>query len=58
MTEESKVTMINMKTEEAINFKKRYYNSVYILLQFNKQDGFNRKEYQTDMEANPDKAKM
>ena len=44
MTEEANMPTISVTPDETIDLEKVYYHGVYVLLQFNKEYGVNRKE--------------
>ena len=54
VTEEAKVPTISVIPDETVDIEKGYYNGVYVLLQFNKEDGVNRRGAQVDRETDPD----
>ena len=58
MNTDSELTTLSEMNEETVYLQKVYYNGVYVLLNFNNQDGIDRKEYQADMGANLDEEYM
>ena len=50
--------MIYTKYEEAVDLDKGYYHGVYVLLNFNEQDGVDIKQGHAQMEANQYKEDM
>ena len=50
--------MIFLIPVEPVGLDKGYYHGFYVLLQFDKQSGFYRKQAQADMEADPDEQQM
>ena len=58
MNEKYEVTTISKKHEEAVDFYKKYYHGVYVLLQFNWYHGVYIKDDQTYMEVNLYKQEM
>ena len=49
---------IDEKTDETVTLEKGYYHGVFVLLNFNKEDGVDRKEDQVDVDLDPDEEKM
>ena len=49
MEKEPKVPTNPDIPEEKVTLEKGYYNCVYVMLHFKKEDGVNRKEDHTDM---------
>ena len=58
VTEEAEVPMISVIPGEIMDLDKGYYHGVYVLLYFNKQNIFDRKEDQAEMETDPDEEDM
>ena len=54
MEEETKVPMIPEIPKEKVTSDKVSYDGVYVILNFNKEDGVERREEQLDVEQNPD----
>ena len=52
MIKEYEVPTISMIPDDTVDFQKRYYHGVYILLQCNKQDVVDTNQDQIEMEAN------
>ena len=58
MNEEAEVPMISVIPDESVNLEKGYYNSVYVMLNFNKEGCVDNKEEQADMDLYPDEEEM
>ena len=58
MEEEPEVPSISEKPDEKVPLEKRYYHGVFLLPNFNKGGGVDRKEQQADMEPDTDEEQM
>ena len=47
-----------MIPDEKVTLEKRYYHSVYVLLNFNEKNNVDRKEEEADMYLYPDEEEM
>ena len=58
VNKEAKVTTISTKPEYEVDLQKVYYHRVYVLIQFNKEDGVDINQEHIEMEADLDKEEM